>query len=90
MSKPVQAVGTGETAASELPFEEALQRLESIVEAMESQDLPLEKLLQQYEEGTKIAAHCQKKLSQAELRLQELEKNSSGQAVLKPVSTNPE
>ena len=36
----------------DLPFEEALKRLESIVESMEAQDLPLETLLARYEEGS--------------------------------------
>jgi len=88
MSKPVQAPSGAEAAGSELAFEEAIKRLESIVESMESEDLPLETLLSRYEEGTKIAQHCQKKLSQAEVRIQELEKNSAGQAVIKPVLTN--
>jgi exodeoxyribonuclease VII small subunit len=42
-----------------LPFEEALQKLESIVEAMEAGDLPLEHLLARYEEGVKLAKICQ-------------------------------
>jgi exodeoxyribonuclease VII small subunit len=88
MSNLVQAPGGAETAGSELPFEEAIKRLESIVSSMESEDLPLETLLSRYEEGSRIAQHCQKKLSQAEVRIQELEKNSSGQASLKPVLTS--
>ena len=42
-----------------LPFETALQKLEEIVEAMESGDLPLETLLVRYEEGMKLAKACQ-------------------------------
>ncbi|MDB6041181.1 MAG: xseB [Verrucomicrobiales bacterium] len=86
MSKLVQGPSGAETVGSELPFEEAIKRLESIVSSMESEDLPLETLLSRYEEGSKIAQHCQKKLNQAEVRIQELEKNSSGQAIIKPVS----
>ena len=88
MSKPVQAPSGADAAGSELAFEEAVKRLESIVQSMESEDLPLETLLSRYEEGTRIARLCQKKLGQAEVRIQELEKNSSGQAVIKPVSTH--
>lgn len=81
MSKAAKA---GE-AVQNLPFEEALKRLESIVEAMESQDLPLESLLARFEEGTQLAKVCQAKLADAEVKIQKLEKNSAGEAVLKPL-----
>ena len=68
-----------------LPFEEALQKLESIVEAMEAGDLPLERLLERYEEGSRLVKICQAKLEDAELKIQKLEKNAAGELVLKPV-----
>jgi exodeoxyribonuclease VII small subunit len=67
------------------PFEEALQTLEGIVETMESDDLPLESLLAKYEEGTKLVKICQEKLAEAELKIQQLEKNVAGEMKLKPV-----
>ena len=67
-----------------VPFEEALKKLETIVEAMESDDLPLETLLARYEEGTRLAQVCQAKLAEAELKIQQLEKNAAGEPVLKP------
>ena len=70
-----------------LPFEEALKRLEAIVEAMESGDLPLETLLAKYEEGMKLAAVCQEKLAEAEVKIQQLEKTLSGELKLKPFTT---
>lgn len=66
------------------PFEEALKKLESIVTAMESEDLPLDTLLAKYEEGTKLAHICQAKLAEAELKIQQLEKNAEGEMKLKP------
>jgi exodeoxyribonuclease VII small subunit len=77
---------TGAVAA--LPFEEALKKLEEIVETMESQELPLEKLLSQYEEGTRLARVCQEKLSEAELKIQQLEKSSGGDFKLKPLQVS--
>jgi len=74
-------------AAEQLPFEEALQQLEAIVEAMEAGDLPLESMLTRFEEGVKLARHCQTKLQEAELRIQQLEKNAAGQLALKPLET---
>ena len=79
MSKPAKNGGN-----QDLPFEEALKKLESIVETMEAEDLPLETLLVRFEEGTRLAKVCQTKLSEAELKIQELEKNASGNLVLKP------
>jgi exodeoxyribonuclease VII small subunit len=68
---------------AEIPFEEALKRLEAIVEAMESGDLPLETLLKRFEDGTRLVKLCQARLEQAELQIQRLEKNSAGQPILK-------
>jgi exodeoxyribonuclease VII small subunit len=84
MSKAVKALDTAK--AENVPFEEALKRLEAIVEAMEAEDLPLETLLSRYEEGTRLAKVCQAKLADAELKIQKLEKNSAGEPVLKPLS----
>ena len=67
------------------PFEEALKKLEGVVEAMESDDLPLETLLARYEEGAKLVKICQEKLAEAELKIQQLEKNAAGELKLKPV-----
>jgi exodeoxyribonuclease VII small subunit len=66
------------------PFEEALKKLEGIVETMESGDLPLETLLARFEEGTRLVKMCQAKLEEAELKIQQVEKNAAGEMVLKP------
>jgi exodeoxyribonuclease VII small subunit len=66
-----------------MPFEEALKKLEGIVEAMESDELPLESLLAKYEEGSRLAKICREKLSEAELKIQQLEKNAAGELRLK-------
>ena len=71
--------------AGNLPFEEALKKLEAIVETMESEDLPLESLLGKYEEGTQLARICQEKLAEAELKIQRLEKTAAGELKLKPM-----
>ena len=72
------------------PFEDALKKLEGIVEAMESDDLPLEMLLAKYEEGTKLVKICQGKLAEAELRIQQLEKTAAGEMKLKPFDKDDE
>ena len=81
MSKSARA----ENAKESPPFEEALKKLEGIVEAMESGDLPLEALLARFEEGTRLVKICQDKLAEAELKIRQLEKNSAGEMKLKPM-----
>lgn len=86
-------MGTSSKAAGNnpvniLPFEEALKKLEGIVEAMESDDLPLETLLAKYEEGSKLVRICREKLSDAELKIQQLEKNADKEMKLKPFETD--
>jgi exodeoxyribonuclease VII small subunit len=80
--------GPDSPAKAALSFEAALKKLESIVETMESEDLPLEDLLARYEEGTRLARTCQEKLAEADLKIQQLEKNMAGEMRLKTVSTD--
>jgi len=79
---PKSAAQTG--VDKDLPFEEALKKLESVVEAMESGELPLDTLLAQFEEGTRLVKACQTKLEEAELKISKLEKNAAGEPVRKP------
>ncbi len=67
-----------------------MQKLETVVEAMEADDLPLETLLAKYEEGAKLVKICQQKLAEAELKIQQLEKNAAGELKLKPLETDVE
>ena len=84
MPSPSKGAGQNNPAKNP-PFEEALKTLESIVETMESGDLPLETLIARYEEGTRLARICQEKLADAELKIQQLEKTAAGEIKLKPL-----
>jgi len=53
-------------------LEDALARLEAVVESMESGDIPLDKLVARYEEGMQLLKSCEEKLRSAELRIEEL------------------
>jgi exodeoxyribonuclease VII small subunit len=66
----------------EQTFETAVERLEHIVEEMESDRLPLEELLVRYEEGTKLVKACQEKLDAAEKRIEIITRNASGKPQL--------
>ncbi|MCH2602592.1 MAG: exodeoxyribonuclease VII small subunit [Pedosphaera sp.] len=77
-------------ANADISFEAAAEKLESIVEAMESEELPLEKLLVQYEEGTKLVKICESKLQAAEKRITQLEENLEGELATRPVTLEGE
>ena len=85
-SAPKSAGQSNPAKAVSLLFEEALKKLETIVTAMESEDLPLEVLLAKYEEGTRLARTCQEKLAEAEMKIQQLEKTAAGELKLKAVA----
>lgn len=80
----------GAEPLADLPFEEALGRLEAVVQAMESDDLALEALLARYEEGVRLVNVCQTRLAAAEVRIEQLERNAAGIPVLKPLPARPD
>jgi len=58
----------------ELKFDQALKRLEKLVEEMEDQEVSLEASLKKYEEGVRLARLCTEKLNQAEKKIEILKK----------------
>jgi exodeoxyribonuclease VII small subunit len=68
---------------TELNFEGALDRLEKIVEQMESGKLPLEDLIVRYEEGMNLVKICQERLANAEQKIEIIARNSAGKTVVK-------
>lgn len=87
MSKPSKAAEAAR--AENISFEEAMERLETIVDAMESEALSLEHLLARYEEGMKLARVCQARIADAELKIQKLEKTAEGVLHVKPLPLDP-
>jgi exodeoxyribonuclease VII small subunit len=71
-----------EAKESKLSFEAALGKLESIVEAMESGDVPLAELLAKFEEGSKLLKVCESRLKDAELKIEQLKKQRDGKVAL--------
>jgi exodeoxyribonuclease VII small subunit len=66
-----------------LKFEGAMDRLEAIVEQMESGKLTLEDLIVRYEEGMSLVKVCQERLASAEQKIEIIARNSAGKAVVK-------
>jgi len=69
---------------SKLSFEKALERLESIVQEMESGELSLENALKKFEEGVKLSQFCTQKLNETEKKITLLMEQSDGTVVEKP------
>ena len=57
---------------SAMSFEDALAQLEQIVHKLEQGDVPLEDSIRIYERGTALKAHCEKKLKEAELKVEKI------------------
>jgi exodeoxyribonuclease VII small subunit len=75
---------------AELNFESAMDRLEKIVEQMESGKLPLEDLIVRYEEGMNLVKVCQERLAKAEQKIEIIAHNSAGKAIVKDFEPTPE
>jgi len=77
-SAPMSAPAAGDNGVAP-SFEEAMERLEAIVELMENARLPLEELIRGYEEGTRLIKICSDRLSAAEQRIELITRDAAGQ-----------
>ncbi|MEX0655147.1 MAG: exodeoxyribonuclease VII small subunit [Phycisphaeraceae bacterium] len=66
-----------------LKFDEAMTRLESLVEQIESGEVGLEEALKQYEHGIALIKRCRTVLASAEQRIAELTTNAAGELQVK-------
>ncbi len=73
-------------SSSEAPpsLEKAMQRLEEIVQDMESEKLSLDTLISRYEEGVKLVKLCQERLDGAEQRIHIVTRDLEGKTSLQP------
>lgn len=71
-------------AEKEKTFEEALKQLEDIVKKLDRPDIPLEESIKLFEEGMKLSDVCNKKLDQAQQRVELLQKNAAGDMAAVP------
>jgi exodeoxyribonuclease VII small subunit len=53
-----------------MKFEEALERLEEIVETISSQKISLESMIELHEEGALLKEHCAKRLEEAQMKIE--------------------
>ncbi len=69
---------------AEKKFEAALARLEEIVQELEKGDIPLEQSLKLFEEGIKLSRICNKRLEEAERKVEILMKDKNGMMKAEP------
>lgn len=67
--------------AKKQTFEQAMEKLEQIVQDLESGDPSLDVAIQKFEEGIKLSKFCSKKLDEMEKRISVLLKNNAGEIV---------
>ncbi|HID20353.1 MAG TPA: exodeoxyribonuclease VII small subunit [Methanophagales archaeon] len=68
-----------EEEKGEVTFEEAMKRLESIVETLGGGNLSLEDSLKMFEEGMELCKFCNKKLDEAEYKVEKLMEKEGGE-----------
>jgi len=64
-------------------FEEALSKLEGVIEQLERDDLTLDKALLHFEDGIRLMRHCDVHLKSAQGKLKELLKGEDGEFITK-------
>jgi exodeoxyribonuclease VII small subunit len=68
---------------AEIKFEEAIKKLEKIVEDLEQGDLSLDEALKIYQEGIELSRVCSTKLESVKKKIDVLSKNKKGEFELK-------
>lgn len=64
----------------QIDFEQSLERLEELVDQMESGELSLEEMIKHFEEGSRLVEVCTKKLDEVEQKIEKLVKKDGGLA----------
>jgi exodeoxyribonuclease VII small subunit len=68
-----------------MPFERAIDELESIIKRLEEGKVPLAESVEIYERGEALKRHCESLLKRAEARIEKITLSPSGQ----PTGTAP-
>jgi exodeoxyribonuclease VII small subunit len=84
VSAPVTKAGMAEDLTA-LSFEDALKRLETIVQRLESGEASLDESITLYTEGDALKMQCERRLKDAQARIEKISLGSDGA----PVSTQP-
>lgn len=72
------------TSKKSVNLEKSIADLETLVDELESGDLPLEKAMKKFEEGIKLTRQCQAALKDAEQKVEVLVQSAGGEEALEP------
>ena len=72
-------MAAAESKLAQMSFEQALARLEQIVQKLEAGDVSLEDSIALYSEGAALRTHCTAQLAQAQARIEQLQISPEGQ-----------
>ncbi len=72
-----------------LKFEQAMERLDSIVVAMEAGQIGIEDSIAKYEEAMQLAAHCRNILEESEQRIKKIQIDAAGRVSTEPFEAPP-
>ncbi len=73
-----------QNAVETLNFETALSELETIVRDLETGKTSLEESISAYERGVALRTHCEKKLAEAQAKIEKITVNTDGSISVKP------
>jgi exodeoxyribonuclease VII small subunit len=85
----MNSVGDDKNLAA-ISFEEALRELEAIVTSLERGDVSLDDAIAAFERGTALKAHCQKRLEEARMKVEQIKLPADGTSPVEADSFSPE
>ena len=71
---------------AKLSFEEALAELEGIVNSLEAGKVRLEEAISAYERGALLKAHCERKLKEAQAKVEKISLGADGKPAAEPAN----
>jgi len=69
---------------AKMSFEDALEELKDIVATLESGDGKLDAAIASYERGSKLKQHCEKKLKEAQVKIDKIRLGPDGDIASEP------
>ena len=64
-----------------MTFEEAINELENLVESLDKGDISLDQAIAAYDRGSQLKDHCQKKLSEAKMKVETIQSSDNSDVV---------
>lgn len=74
---------------NDMSFEQAMDELRRIVEGMERGEAKLDQAISAYERGAQLRAHCQTKLQEAKMRIDQISQGGDGSIQTQPFPDAP-